>query len=76
MSDKTATIEQRLNELLEQERTIIKKMNTAIRAGANSVVIGQFEFMLQECRFAQQELRIVQRNNDGKSDFDDFLSIG
>ena len=67
--------EQRLNELLERERQIIKKMNLALRAGANPQVIGQFDFMLQEVRFAQQDLRQLQKVN--KSDgFDDYLSIG
>jgi hypothetical protein len=76
MSDKNNSAEQRLNELIEHERALLKKMNTALRAGANPTIIGQFEFMLQECRFAQQEIRIVQKSSDGKSDFDSFLSIG
>jgi hydroxyacyl-ACP dehydratase HTD2-like protein with hotdog domain len=75
MSEKELTPEQRLNELIEQERVIIKKMNTAIRAGANPMVLSQFEFMLQECKFNQQELRIIQ-SSSGNSDFDNFLSIG
>lgn len=75
MSEKTPTPDQRLNELLEQERTIIKKMNTAIRAGANPMVLSQFEFMLTECRIQQQELRMIQ-SSSGDSDFDNFLSIG
>jgi len=67
--------EQRLNDLLEREREIIKKMNLALRAGANPQVIGQFDFMLQEVRFAQQDIRQIQKA--GKSDgFDDYLSIG
>jgi hypothetical protein len=67
--------EQRLNDLLEREREIIKKMNLALRAGANPQVIGQFDFMLQEVRFAQQDLRQIQKA--GKIDgFDDYLSIG
>lgn len=76
MSDKNSSHEQRINELIEQERNILKKMNTAIRAGANSTIIGQFEFMLQECRIAQQEIRMIQREGNGNSDFDNFLSIG
>jgi hypothetical protein len=69
------TTEQRLNELLERERAIIKKMNVALRAGANPQVIGHFDFMLQEVRFAQQDLRQLQKSD--KSDgFDDYLSIG
>ena len=68
-------IDQRLNELQEQERTLLKKMNVAIRAGANPTVMGQFEFMLQECRFAQQELKML-KGSSGDSGFDNFLSIG
>jgi len=67
--------EQRLNELLEREREIIKKMNLALRAGANPQVIGQFDFMLQEVRFAQQDLRQLQKASKGDG-FDDYLSIG
>ena len=67
--------EQRLNELLEREREIIKKMNLALRAGANSQVIGQFDFMLQEVRFAQHDLRQIQKASKGDG-FDDYLSIG
>jgi len=67
--------EQRLNELLERERVIIKKMNLALRAGANPQVIGQFDFMLQEVRFAQQDLRQLQKAEKGDG-FDDYLSIG
>lgn len=70
-----ASTEQRLNELLERERAIIKKMNLALRAGANPQVISQFDFMLQEVRFAQQDLRQIQKANKGDG-FDDFLSIG
>jgi hypothetical protein len=67
--------EQRLSELLEREREIIKKMNLALRAGANPQVIGQFDFMLQEVRFAQQDLRQLQKSDKGDG-FDDYLSIG
>lgn len=70
-----ASTEQRLNELLERERAIIKKMNLALRAGANPQVISQFDFMLQEVRFAQQDLRQTQKAGKGDG-FDDFLSIG
>jgi hypothetical protein len=73
MSD--TSIEQRLNDLLEREREIIKKMNLAMRAGANPQVISQFDFMLQEVRFTQQDLRQVQKANKGDG-FDDYLSIG
>lgn len=79
MSNKPAqSLDQKFNELLEYERSLIKKMNTAIRAGANPTIIGQFEFMLQECKFQQQELRAMQQNeqSNGKTDFGNFLSIG
>jgi hypothetical protein len=75
MTDNDNSIDKRLNDLQEQERTIIKKMNLAIRAGANPTVLGQFDFMLQECRFAQQELKIL-KGSSGDSEFDNFLSIG
>jgi hypothetical protein len=68
------TPEQQLQKLMEQEREIIKKMNVALRAGANPTIISQFDFMLQECRFAQQELRVKQKS--GGDDFGDYLSIG
>lgn len=76
MTEKNVKADQRLNELIEHERTILKKMNTAIRAGANPMVISQFEFMLQECRFQQQEIRMIENSKDGKNDFDSFISIG
>jgi hypothetical protein len=68
------TIEQHLQMLMERERELIKKMNVAIRAGANPQILSQFDFLLEECRFAQQELRIKQKSNG--NDFDDYLSIG
>jgi len=70
------TPEQQLQRLMERERELIKKMNVALRAGANPTIIGQFDWMLQECRFAQQEIRVKQKNSDKDSDFDDYLSIG
>jgi hypothetical protein len=75
MTDKDNSIDKQLNDLQEQERSIIKKMNLAIRAGANPAILGQFDFMLQECRFAQQELKIL-KGSSGDSEFDNFLSIG
>jgi hypothetical protein len=75
MTDKDNSIDKQLNDLQEQERSIIKKMNLAIRAGANPTILGQFDFMLQECRFAQQELKIL-KGSSGDSEFDNFLSIG
>jgi hypothetical protein len=73
-----ASLEHRFNEALERERTIIKKMNTALRAGANPTIIGQFEFMLEECKIQQQEIRMLQQAaaQEGKTDFGNFLSIG
>jgi hypothetical protein len=75
MTDKDNSIDQRLNALQEQERAIMKKMNVAIRAGANPTILSQFEFMLQECVFAQQELKML-KGSSGDSEFDNFLSIG
>lgn len=72
----TETPEQQLQKLMEHERELIKKMNVALRAGANPTIISQFDYMLQECRFAQQELRIKQKASDKDSDFDNYLSIG
>lgn len=72
----TESPEQKLQKLLEREREIIKKMNTAIRAGANSQVLSHFDFILQECRFAQQELKLSQKSSGSDNDFDDYLSIG
>lgn len=73
MSD---NIEQQIQQLMDRERELIKKMNVALRAGANPTIISQFDFMLQECRFAQQELRVKQKSSDKDSDFDNYLSIG
>ena len=67
----------RLNDLVEREREIIKKMNVALRAGASSSIIQQIQFMLEDCKAQQQEIRMVQKSKEsGKDDFDDFLSIG
>jgi hypothetical protein len=68
------TVEQQLQALMERERELIKKMNVAMRANANPQILGQFDFLLQECRIAQQELRIKQKS--GGDDFNDYLSIG
>ena len=67
--------DQKLSDLLERERTIIKKMNVAIRAGANPQVLSHFEFMLDEVRFAQQDVRLIQTANK-RDGFDDYISIG
>lgn len=68
------TVEQQLQALMERERELIKKMNVAMRANANPQILGQFDFLLQECRIAQQELRIKQKS--AGDDFNDYLSIG
>ncbi len=75
---KVETPEQKLNALIEREREILKKMNVANRAMASETVIFQLQFLLDECRMQQDELRLMQKvnvngNNQG---FDDFLSIG
>jgi len=72
----TPTPEQQLQSLMEKERELIKKMNVALRAGANPTIISQFDYLLHECRFAQQELRMKQKSSDKDSDFDNYLSIG
>jgi hypothetical protein len=69
-------LNQRINELMEREREIMKKMNVAIRAGANSQILGHLDFLLHECKIQQQELRLLQKDRSGDSNFDDFLSIG
>lgn len=66
----------KLGELLEKEKTLIKKMNVALRAGANTAIIGQFQFMLEEIRIAQFELRSLQANGKADDGFDGYLSIG
>jgi hypothetical protein len=66
----------KLNSLIEQEKTLLKKLNVAIRAGANPQILGQFNFMLEECRLAQFELRQVQNTNNPDDKFDNFISIG
>jgi hypothetical protein len=73
MSDNS---EQQLQALIEREREILRKMNLANRAGASSTVIQQLTFLLDECRFEQQDLRIRLRSDNKDSDFDNFLSIG
>lgn len=67
---------QRINELLEREREIMKKMNTAMRAGANDQILRHLDFLLHECKIQQQELRLLQKEKSGNDNFDDFLSIG
>jgi hypothetical protein len=66
----------KLNALIEQEKNLIRKMNVAMRAGANQQILGQFNFMLEECRLAQFELRELNKTNNTDDKFDGFLSIG
>lgn len=73
---KAETPEQRLNALMERERDILKKLNVAYRAGASEQVIGQMNYLLEECRAAQFDTRLTQRADKKDSDFGDFLSIG
>ena len=72
----TESTEQQLQKLIEREREIIKKMNLAIRAGANPQVMDHFDYLLQECRFAQQDLRLLQKQQGKDQDFDNYISIG
>lgn len=77
MSEETEDLSKKLNDLIEREREIIKKMNVALRAGVNPAILQQMQFFLDECKFAQQEVRILMKSNDAdKNGFDDFLSIG
>lgn len=66
----------KLNALIEQEKNLIRKMNVAMRAGANQQILGQFNFMLEECRLAQFELREFNKTNNSDDKFGDYLSIG
>lgn len=70
-------LNKQLNELIEREREILKKMNVARRAGASDGIIGQMNYMLEECKFAQQDIRAKQASSSGKdNDFGSFISIG
>jgi hypothetical protein len=70
-------LNKQLNELIEREREIIKKLNVARRAGASDQIIGQMNYMLSECQFAQNDIRAKQSAKSGKdNDFGGFLSIG
>lgn len=74
---KVETPEQKLNALVEREREILKKLNIANRAMASETVIAQIQFLLDECRMQQDELRVMQKvNGSNNQGFDDFLSIG
>jgi len=73
---KEITPEQRLNALQEREREILKKLNVAHRAMASETVIAQLQFLLEDCRFQQFELRQLRKTDEKESGFDDYLSIG
>lgn len=69
-------LNKQLNDLIEREREILKKMNVARRAGASEGIIGQMNYMLDECRFAQQDIRAKQASSGKDNDFGSFISIG
>ena len=70
-------LNKQLNDLIEREREILKKMNVARRAGASDGVIGQMMYMLDEVKFEQQDIRAKQVAGSGKdNDFGSFISIG
>jgi hypothetical protein len=70
------TLDQKLHSLIEREREILKKISVAYRAGASEGVMGQLDFMLEECRADQMETRMLLKSDRKDSGFDDFLSIG
>lgn len=70
------TLDQKLHDLVEKERQILKKIGVAARAGASDGILAQLNFMLDECRFSQFELKQLMKENKADSGFDDFLSIG
>ena len=70
-------LNKQLNDLIEREREILKKLNVARRAGASEGIIGQMMYMLDEVKFAQQDIRAKQAASSGKdNDFGSFISIG
>jgi hypothetical protein len=70
-------LNKQLNDLIEREREILKKLSVAQRAGASEGIIGQMMFMLDEVKFAQQDIRAKQTSGSGKdNDFGSFISIG
>lgn len=70
------TLDQKLHALIEREREILKKINVAYRAGASAGVMGHLDFMLEECRADQMEMRMLLKSDKKDPGFDDFLSIG
>ena len=70
-------LNKQLNDLIERELEILKKLNVARRAGASEGIIGQMMYMLDEVQFAQQDIRAKQASGSGKdNDFGSFISIG
>jgi hypothetical protein len=70
-------LNKQLNDLIEREREILKKLNVARRAGASEGIIGQMMYMLDEVKFAQQDIRAKQAAGSGKDNvFGSFISIG
>lgn len=70
-------LNKQLNDLIEREREILKKLNIARRAGASEGIIGQMMYMLDEIKFTQQDIRAKQAAGTGKdNDFGSFISIG
>lgn len=72
----TESLDQKLNGLIEREREILKKISVAHRAMASPQVMGQLQFILEECRIAQLEIRQLKAADNKNSGFDDYLSIG
>lgn len=70
-------LNKQLNDLIEREREILRKLNVARRAGASEGIIGQMMFMLDEVKFAQMDIRAKQAAGTNKdNDFGSFISIG
>lgn len=69
-------LNKQLNDLIEREREILKKLSVARRAGASDGIIGQMMFMLDEVKFAQQDIRAKQASAGKDNDFGSFISIG
>jgi len=72
----TESFDQKINALIEKEREILKKISIAKRAMASQQLLAQLQFLLEECRMQQAELRMLKSADTKNSSFDDFLSIG
>jgi len=72
----TDNLDQKLNSLIEKEREILKKISIASRAMASQQIMAQLNFLLEECRFEQVEIRQLKGGKGKDSTFDDYLSIG